>query len=234
MNIALIDGFAPFPQPASTTPLKTREHLDSMASLPYKSKPMYLSPQEAILARVNHSELPLTEFAAKKIVDRGLKPVFTIVDGRHVLRYTWRSDQKLRVPSPMYYTPEAVSSILGNVTCPVAWFIATHGIWAAAAREQEIVEMGVYGVNGDSSNEYTYDDDERLITMPVKSERYKWTRHFVNCKRLRCFSMKGGHHAHLESSTAAERIARKFVRECLVAVSLGSGSGGGSVVKAKL
>jgi pimeloyl-ACP methyl ester carboxylesterase len=140
VNIGLIDGFAPFPLSPSQTPMKTREHLDAMASLPYKSKPMYLSPQEAIMARVNHSELPLTEFAAKKIVDRGLKPVFTSVNGHQVMRYTWRSDPKLRVPSPMYYTPEALSSILGKVSCPVAWFIATHGIWYQAAREQEAVD----------------------------------------------------------------------------------------------
>jgi hypothetical protein len=36
--------------------------------------------------------------------------------------------------------------------------------------------------------------------------------------------VKGGHHAHLESSAVAERIAKKFVRECLIASTTGGSS----------
>lgn len=118
-RLALIDGLVPYTGEAEEAPQKLGEALMAQIALRDKRKPIYPTIERAVEVRM-HGVSQISREAAELLARRGLEPV---ADG-----YTWRTDARLTLPSPMRLTQAHVWSFLKRIDCPTCLVLAEQGL----------------------------------------------------------------------------------------------------------
>ncbi|MCQ4308376.1 alpha/beta hydrolase [Pseudomonas stutzeri] len=118
-RLALIDGVIPYTGEADTAPQKLGESLQALLAVNEKRKPVYATFEQAVAARMKGVGAVSRE-AAERLAQRGLMPV----PGG----YTWRTDARLMLPSPMRLTRAHALAFAQRVTCPASLILAEQGL----------------------------------------------------------------------------------------------------------
>ncbi|MCQ4347356.1 alpha/beta hydrolase [Pseudomonas stutzeri] len=118
-RLALIDGMFPLTHEPEQSPAKLGEALRAQLAIGAKRRPVYASVERAVEARLRGG-YPLSREAAELLAGRGLTPV----PGG----YTWRSDPRLTLPSPLRLTRAHAEAFACAVRCPVALVLAEQGL----------------------------------------------------------------------------------------------------------
>lgn len=105
--------------PMSSKPERTRElvaqALADRRTLEEKSLRVFAHVDEAVAARVR-GQLPISELAARRIVERGLQRV----EGG----WTWSSDPRLTLTSALRMTEPQIESLIAGIACPTLLVMA--------------------------------------------------------------------------------------------------------------
>ena len=121
-RLALIDGLMPYTGEADSAPQRLGEALRAQMALTGKRKPVYAEFARAVEARMRGVGAVSRE-AAELLAQRGLMPV----PGG----YTWRTDNRLTLPSPMRLTRAHAMAFVQRLQCPVNLVLAEQGLLAA-------------------------------------------------------------------------------------------------------
>lgn len=122
-RLALIDGVIPYTGEAESAPRKLSEALRALLAVERKRKPVYASFDQAVAARMKGVGAVSRE-AAERLAQRGLMPV----PGG----YTWRTDPRLMLPSPLRLTLAHAQAFAQRVECPTSLIIARQGLMTDA------------------------------------------------------------------------------------------------------
>lgn len=122
-RLALIDGVIPYTGEAESAPQKLGEALRALLAVERKRKPVYASFDQAVAARMKGVGAVSRE-AAERLAQRGLMPV----PGG----YTWRTDPRLMLPSPLRLTLAHAQAFAQRVECPTSLIIARQGLMTDA------------------------------------------------------------------------------------------------------
>ncbi|WP_025128661.1 alpha/beta hydrolase [Pseudomonas sp. PH1b] len=120
-HLALIDGVVPPTASAEGSAERLGMALQAQLALQGKSKPVYSTLERAIEARMK-GLVAVSREAAELLAQRGLMPV----PGG----YTWRSDSRLTLASPLRLTDEQAMSFVQRVSCPTQLVVAADGMLA--------------------------------------------------------------------------------------------------------
>ena len=123
-RLALIDGVIPYTGEAETAPKKLGESLQALLQVDAKRKPVYETFEQAVAARMKGVGSVSYE-AAERLAQRGLMPV----PGG----YTWRTDARLMLPSPMRLSRAHALAFVNRVACPARLILAEQGLMADPA-----------------------------------------------------------------------------------------------------
>lgn len=130
-RLALIDGLIPYTGEANTAPQKLGEALTAQLALAGKSKPVYAQFDRAVEARMRGVGAVSRE-AAELLAQRGLMPV----PGG----YTWRTDSRLTLPSPLRLTHAHALAFIAGLQCPTKLVMAEQGMLLAQPSITQLVE----------------------------------------------------------------------------------------------
>lgn len=129
-RLALIDGLIPYTGEADTAPQKLGEALKAQLALAGKSKPVYAEFDRAVQARMRGVGAVSRE-AAELLAQRGLMPV----PGG----YTWRTDSRLTLPSPLRLTQAHALAFVRSLQCPATLVMAQQGMLLAQPSITQLV-----------------------------------------------------------------------------------------------
>jgi pimeloyl-ACP methyl ester carboxylesterase len=129
-RLALIDGLIPYTGEADSAPQKLAEALKAQMALAGKRKPVYAEFARAVEARMRGVGAVSRE-AAELLAQRGLMPV----PGG----YTWRTDSRLTLPSPLRLTQAHAMAFVRRLQCPVNLVLAEQGMLLAQPRFGELL-----------------------------------------------------------------------------------------------
>ncbi|WAJ35548.1 alpha/beta fold hydrolase [Pseudomonas sp. GOM7] len=118
-RLALIDGLLPYTSEADEAPAKLGDALRAKLALEGKRKPVYADLERAVKARMTGIGAVSYE-AAELLARRGLMPV----PGG----YTWRSDARLTLPSPLRLSRAHAEAFVRALQCPVSLVLAEQGM----------------------------------------------------------------------------------------------------------
>lgn len=121
-RLALIDGLIPYTGEADSAPQKLGEALKAQLALAGKRKPVYGEFSRAVEARMRGVGAVSRE-AAELLAQRGLMPV----PGG----YTWRTDSRLTLPSPLRLTHAHALAFARSLQCPTKLVMAQQGMLLA-------------------------------------------------------------------------------------------------------
>jgi len=107
-QLALIESTGPWVSEANDAPKRWQDASEQMARVSRRRVPVY-TDLDAIL-RARRLASPMSEAAARLIIERSMKS--------EADEWTWRSDVRLRVSSPMYLTEEHVRAYLREICAP--------------------------------------------------------------------------------------------------------------------
>src|SRR5690606_26568813 len=120
-HLALIDGVVPPTAKGDNAAERMGMALQAQLDLQQKRKPVYKTLDRAIEARMK-GLVAVSREAAELLAQRGLMPV----PGG----YTWRSDNRLTLPSPLRLTDEQAMAFVNRVACPAHLVVAAEGMIA--------------------------------------------------------------------------------------------------------
>lgn len=129
-RLALIDGLMPYTGEADTAPGKLGEALRAQLTLAGKRKPVYAEFERAVKARMQGVGA-VTYEAAELLAQRGLMPV----PGG----YTWRTDSRLTLPSPLRLTQAHAMAFVQALQCPSKLVLAEQGMLQAQPQLSELL-----------------------------------------------------------------------------------------------
>ncbi|MGB4074754.1 alpha/beta fold hydrolase [Pseudomonas sp.] len=150
-RLALIDGLIPYTGEAETAPQKLGEALKAQLALAGKSKPVYAEFDRAVEARMRGVGAVSRE-AAELLAQRGLMPV----PGG----YTWRTDSRLTLPSPLRLTHAHAVAFARSLQCPVKLVLAQQGmLLAQSSLKQLLVDLPIEVAQLPGGHHLHLDDD---------------------------------------------------------------------------
>ncbi|WP_297841865.1 alpha/beta fold hydrolase [Pseudomonas sp.] len=120
-RLALIDGVIPPTGEAGSAAERLGAALQAQLNLSNKRKPVYSDQDHAVQARMK-GVVAVSREAAELLAQRGLMPV----PGG----YTWRSDSRLTLASPMRLTRDQAMAFIKRVSCPTQLVVAGQGMLA--------------------------------------------------------------------------------------------------------
>jgi pimeloyl-ACP methyl ester carboxylesterase len=129
-RLALIDGLIPYTGEADSAPQRLAEALKAQVALAGKRKPVYAEFERAVEARMRGVGAVSRE-AAELLAQRGLMPTRG--------GYTWRTDNRLTLPSPMRLTYAHAMAFVEQLQCPVNLVMAEQGMLLAQPRFDELL-----------------------------------------------------------------------------------------------
>jgi pimeloyl-ACP methyl ester carboxylesterase len=129
-RLALIDGLIPYTGEADSAPQRLAEALKAQMALAGKRKPVYAEFERAVEARMRGVGAVSRE-AAELLAQRGLMPTRG--------GYTWRTDNRLTLPSPMRLTYAHAMAFVEQLQCPVNLVMAEQGMLLAQPRFDELL-----------------------------------------------------------------------------------------------
>jgi len=155
----LIEALGPLTQPARLAPQRLRHALERARQTPRREPPTYRDIDSAIAARREVGGLSAE--AARPLVERGT----VAVDGG--LR--WRSDRRLRWPSPSYLTEEQVQAFLAAIEAPTRVVQADHGLLDPnePALEQRLSALGRPPVCTVSGHHHVHLEDPAAVARAL-------------------------------------------------------------------
>jgi len=118
-HLGLIDGLIPPTGKGDNAAERMGMALQAQLDLQKKSKPVYKTLDRAIEARMK-GLVAVSREAAELLAQRGLMPV----PGG----YTWRTDNRLTLPSPLRLTDEQAMAFVARVACPAHLVVAAEGM----------------------------------------------------------------------------------------------------------
>src|SRR5690606_8234343 len=121
----------PFTGEAEQAPAKLGSAIKSRMALANKRKPVYKTVDEAVAARMKGDGAVSFE-AAELLAQRGLMPV----PGG----YTWRTDSRLTLASPLRLTAAHARAFVKAVSCPAKLVVAERGILMKQPNLRELLE----------------------------------------------------------------------------------------------
>lgn len=149
-RLALIDGAIPYTGEADTAPQKLGESLQALLEVDDKRKPVYDSFEQAVAARMKGVGAVSHE-AAESLALRGLMPV----PGG----YTWRTDARLMLPSPMRLSRAHALAFVHRVACPASLVLAEQGLMTQHAM-LELIETFPFARNRLPGGHHLHLDDQ--------------------------------------------------------------------------
>ena len=133
-RLALIDGVVPFTGEAAGAPQKLGESLRALLKVEKKRKPVYATFEQAVAARMKGVGTVSWE-AAELRAQRGLMPV----PGG----YTWRTDARLMLPSPLRLSLAHAQAFIQAVACPTSLVLAEQGLLVDAEGRERVHALPV-------------------------------------------------------------------------------------------
>lgn len=116
-KLVAIEALGPLTAEADELPKRVADYFLEYEKLAGKRLPVYPDEDAAVLARQRAGDL--TESGTRCLVSRGLK---TIEGG-----FTWRTDPRLRLPSPHRLTQAQTIAFLNRVECPTLLIRGSRG-----------------------------------------------------------------------------------------------------------
>ncbi|MDX1300406.1 MAG: alpha/beta fold hydrolase [Pseudomonas sp.] len=151
-RLALIDGLIPYTGEADSSPQKLGEALNAQLALAGKSKPVYAEFSRAVEARMRGVGAVSRE-AAELLAQRGLMPV----PGG----YTWRTDSRLTLPSPLRLTHAHALAFVRSLQCPTKLLMAQQGMLLAQPSINQLLEgLAVEAVQLPGGHHLHLDDEQ--------------------------------------------------------------------------
>ncbi|MDG9856160.1 MULTISPECIES: alpha/beta fold hydrolase [Pseudomonas] len=150
-RLALIDGLVPYTGEPDTSPQKLGEALRAQLALPNKRKPVYEAIDRAVEARMKGVGAVSRE-AAELLASRGLVPV----PGG----YTWRTDARLTLPSPLRLTRAHARQFVQSVQCPTSLVLAQQGLMLVEPATRELLKDRPFEVHELPGQHHLHLDDE--------------------------------------------------------------------------
>jgi pimeloyl-ACP methyl ester carboxylesterase len=120
-HLGLIDGVIPPTAKGDNAAERMGMALQAQLDLQQKRKPVYKTLDRAIEARMK-GLVAVSREAAGLLAQRGLMPV----PGG----YTWRTDNRLTLPSPLRLTDEQAMAFVARIACPAHLVVAADGMLA--------------------------------------------------------------------------------------------------------
>lgn len=120
-RLALIDGVLPPRAHEQDAASRLGMALQARLRRQPGRKRVYASFEEGVRARMN-GQVPVSHDAAERLALRGLEPV---PEG-----FSWRSDSRLTLPSPVRLTQGQALSFVQRIACPTQLIVATDGLLA--------------------------------------------------------------------------------------------------------
>ena len=120
-HLGLIDGVIPPTASGENAAERLGMALQAQLNLQDKRKPVYSTLERAVEARMK-GLVAVSREAAELLAQRGLMPV----PGG----YTWRTDSRLTLASPMRLTDEQAMAFVRRVSCPTQLVVAADGMLA--------------------------------------------------------------------------------------------------------
>lgn len=120
-HLGLIDGVIPPTASGENAAERLGMALQAQLNLQDKRKPVYNTLDRAVEARMK-GVVAVSREAAELLAQRGLMPV----PGG----YTWRSDSRLTLASPVRLTEEQAMAFVRRVSCPTQLVVAADGMLA--------------------------------------------------------------------------------------------------------
>ncbi|AZE34824.1 Hydrolase, alpha/beta fold family [Pseudomonas chlororaphis subsp. aureofaciens] len=127
-HLALIDGVIPPTATGENAAERMGMALQAQLDLREKRKPVYATLDRAIEVRMK-GMVAVSREAAELLAQRGLMPV----PGG----YTWRSDSRLTLASPLRLTQEQAMTFVQRLSCPTHLVVAADGM---LAKHPELLE----------------------------------------------------------------------------------------------
>ncbi|MDR9750415.1 alpha/beta hydrolase [Pseudomonas sp. SZMC_28357] len=127
-HLALIDGVIPPTASHDNAAERMGMALQAQLDLQAKRKPVYSNLERAIEARMR-GLVAVSREAAELLGQRGLMPV---AGG-----YTWRTDSRLTLASPLRLSDEQALSFVQRIACPTQLVVAADGM---LAKHHELLE----------------------------------------------------------------------------------------------
>ena len=121
-RVALIDGIVLETGEADQSPHKLGEALLAHIDLAAKKKTVYETVEQAVQVRMR-GFMPVSYLASQLLAQRGLSPV---AGG-----YSWNSDSRLTLPSPLRLTRAHAAAFVHGIQCPVCLVVAEQGVLVA-------------------------------------------------------------------------------------------------------
>lgn len=150
-RLALIDGMFPLTHEPEQTPAQLGEALEAQLALGEKRRPVYASVERAVEARLRGG-YPLSREAAELLASRGLTPV----PGG----YTWRSDPRLMLPSPLRLSRAHAEAFVRALRCPVGLVLAEQGLPVQRSEWMALIESLPIVVHRLPGGHHLHLDDE--------------------------------------------------------------------------
>jgi pimeloyl-ACP methyl ester carboxylesterase len=147
-RLALIDGLMPPVGEADNAPEQLGKALQAQLRLLNKRKPVYPDQEQAIRARMQGA-VAVTREAAELLAQRGLMPV----PGG----YTWRSDNRLTLPSAIRISRAQAMAFVNAIRCPTHLVVASQGL---LAQNQTLLAGLPFEVSGLSGGHHLHLNDE--------------------------------------------------------------------------
>ncbi|POA21184.1 alpha/beta hydrolase [Pseudomonas sp. FW300-N1A1] len=123
-HLALIDGVVPPTTLHDNAAERMGMALQAQLDLQHKSKPVYSTLERAVEVRMK-GLVAVSREAAELLAQRGLMPV----PGG----YTWRTDSRLTLASPLRLSEEQAMSFVQRIQCPAHLVVAADGMLARHA-----------------------------------------------------------------------------------------------------
>lgn len=118
-RLALIDGVVPPLGAAEEGPQRLGEALQAQQALAHKRKSVYPDIDRVVSAR-RHGRIAVSHEAAELLAARGLEAV---AGG-----FSWRSDSRLTLPSPVRLSEEQALAYVQAIRCPSLLILAQEGL----------------------------------------------------------------------------------------------------------
>lgn len=128
-RVALIDGLVPDTGEAAQSPQKLGKALLAHIDLAAKKKTVYKSIEQAVQVRMG-GFMPVSQLASELLAQRGLSPV---AGG-----YSWSTDSRLTLPSPLRLTQAHALAFVQAVQCPMQLILAEEGV---LTKEPEFMQI---------------------------------------------------------------------------------------------
>ncbi len=152
-RLAMVEGLAPFTGEPDTMLPQFRRHIEETCK-PASNGRVYRSIDAAARARQKAGDMSLD--SAKLIVERNLEKTEN--------GYQWRTDRRLRKPSPLYLSDAHVKQYLASIECNALLIRSDQGIirnWSSLrGREPLVKNIQIIDIDG---GHHCHMDDPKLV-----------------------------------------------------------------------